>query len=233
MISVLLPTRNRPASVARLLDSALETAGTEVEFVVYVDDDDPSADATLDVLHRFGAVVVRGPRIVLSGTWNRCYERARFDVVMQCGDDIVFRTDGWDERVLEAFERRPDRLIFVHGDDGFQRERIGTHGFLHRDWVDVVGYFMPPYFSSDYNDLWLTEVADALGRRVYLPDVVTEHMHPVAGKGELDQTHRERIARHQRDDVDGLYRRLAPERAADVARLRAAILTVAGRIDGS
>lgn len=224
MISVLLPTRDRPANLTRLLDSALETAATEVEFVVYLDDDDPSADASLDVLHRFGATVVRGPRVVLSETWNRCYDRARFDVVMQCGDDIVFRTAHWDERVHEALARFPDRLAFVHGNDGIQYDRIGTHGFLHRRWVEAVGYFLPPYFSSDYNDLWLTEVADALGRRVYLDDVVTEHMHPVAGKAELDRTHRERLERHRRDDVDALYRRLAPERAADVAKLRAVIL---------
>lgn len=223
MISVLLPTRGRPNGVARLLTSALETATTDVEFVVYVDDDDPTAEQTLDVLHRNAATVVRGPRVVLSEMWNRCWEHARFDVAMQCGDDIVFRSDGWDARVLAEFARSPDRIVFVHGDDGFQHDRVGTHGFLHRNWIETVGYFVPPHFSSDYNDLWLTEVADALGRRRYLPDVVTEHMHPVAGKGAWDQTHRERLERHQRDGVDALYRRLAHERATDVAKLRAVV----------
>lgn len=224
MISVLLPTRGRPNSVARLLDSARETAATEVEFVVYVDEDDHTIERTRDVLHRHAANVVIGPRDVLSKMWNICWEHARHDVVMQCGDDIVFRSDDWDLRVLEEFDASVDKILFVHGDDGFQHERIGTHGFLHRNWIETVGYFVPPYFSSDYNDLWLTEVADALGRRRYLPEVVTEHMHPVAGKGSWDQTHQERLERHQRDDVDGLYRRLAPKRAADVAKLREVVL---------
>jgi glycosyltransferase involved in cell wall biosynthesis len=220
VISVLVPTRGRPAGVERLLDSALETAESEVEFIFYVDEDDGSS---LDVIDRYGATRVVGPRVVLSETWNRCWEHARFDVAMQCGDDIVFRTDGWDARVLAEFDRFPDRVVFVHGEDGIQGANIGTHGFLHRRWVDAVGYFVPPYFSSDYNDLWLSEVADVLGRRVFLPDVYTEHMHPVAGKAELDQTHRERLARHQRDDVATLYRDLAPHRAADVAKLRSVI----------
>lgn len=224
MISVLLPTRGRPNNVERLLRSIEDTTTTDVDVIVYVDNDDPTRERTVEHVFNFGGRVVDGSRVVLSEMWNRCYEHATTDVVMQCGDDIVFRTSGWDELVLTEFERYPDRIAFVHGDDGFQHDKIGTHGFLHRNWVDIVGYFVPPYFSSDYNDLWLTEVADALGRRVYLPTVYTEHMHPVVGKGPLDQTHRERMERHRQDDVDGLYRRLAPERATDVAKLREAIL---------
>jgi glycosyltransferase involved in cell wall biosynthesis len=223
VISVLLPTRNRPANLRRLLDSAVETADGEVQFVVYVDDDDPTRDETCEILAQHAATRVDGPRVVLSEMWNRCWDEARFDVAMQCGDDIVFRTDGWDSRVLDEFDKFPDRIVFVHGDDGFQGEKIGTHGFLHRRWVQTVGYFVPPYFSSDYNDLWVSEVADALGRRRYLPDVMTEHMHPVAGKGTWDQTHQERLVRHQRDNVDQLYRSLHNERVSDVEKLKAAI----------
>jgi hypothetical protein len=218
VISVLVPTRGRPANVARLLESAQETAETEVEFIFYVDEDDASSH---DVIDRHGATRLVGPRVVLSETWNRCWERATHDVAMQCGDDIVFRTYGWDARVLAEFERFPDRIVFVHGEDGIQGDRIGTHGFLHRNWVTTVGYFVPPYFSSDYNDLWLSEVADALGRRVFLPNVYTEHMHPVAGKAQLDATHQERLARHQRDDVARIYRDTAELRVGDVEKLRA------------
>lgn len=223
MISVLLPTRGRPTNVARLLSSAFDTSETEVEFVLYVDEDDPLGDQTLDVAAREGATVKIGPRVTLSEMWNECWKLARFDVAMHCGDDIIFRTPDWDVRVLEAFDRYPDRIAFVHGRDGFQDARIGTHGFLHRCWIETVGYMVPPYFSSDYNDLWVTEVADMLGRRVYLPNVYTEHMHPVAGKGEWDQTHQERLLRHQRDNVDQLYRSLHAERISDVEKLKAAI----------
>lgn len=223
MISVLLPTRGRPSNVERLLTSSLETADTEVEFILYVDDDDHTGDATREVAARLGATVHVGPRVVLSQMWNECWRLARHDVVMHCGDDIVFRTNGWDTRVLAEFERFPDRIVLVHGRDGFQDDRLATHGFLHRRWVETVGYLVPPYFSSDYNDTWNTEVADALGRRVYLPDVYTEHMHPVVGKGPLDQTHQERLARHRADDVARIYRDHAPERTADVEKLRRVI----------
>jgi hypothetical protein len=203
-----------------LLDSAYATAVGDVEFVVYLDDDDPTLTEVHQLIDdRYGKVIV-GDRIVLSEMWNRCAEQATYDVMMHCGDDIVFRTNGWDARVRKEFDDVSDKILFVHGSDGFQGANIGTHGFLHRNWVNAVGYFVPPYFSSDYNDLWLTEVADELGRRRYLPDVYTEHMHPVANKGTWDQTHQERLARHKRDDPARIYRQRAAERQNDVTLLR-------------
>lgn len=219
-VSVLLPTRGRPGNVRRVVESARATADLPPDFVFYVDDDDP---ASVEAVTGVGATLLVGPRIVLSEAWNRCYEEARHDVVMHCGDDIIFRTSGWDRLVLEKFDEVPDKIAFVHGRDGFQDAALGTHGFVHRRWVETVGYFVPPYFASDYNDLWLTEVADALGRRYYLPELYTEHMHPVIGKGPLDRTHQERIARHSAEDCDRTWRETAPLREADVRKLRDAI----------
>ena len=220
MISVLCPTRNRPGNVQRLIDSATSTAAGAVEFVFYTDDDAP---LPAHITSRADVTAVTGPRIVLSAMWNACYPHATGDIVMQCGDDIVFRSPNWDTEVAEAFNGYPDRVVFVHGDDLVYGARFGTHGFLHRTWVDTVGYVTPPWFVSDYGDTWLNDVANDLGRRVYLPGVITEHMHPAFGKADWDLTHRERLARHDEHQPGDLYDRLAPERAADAAKLRAVI----------
>lgn len=226
MISILCPTRRRPQQVQELIDTATVTCRwpDRLQFVFYVDGDDPTRHSVQDLERVDPRVkVITGPRVVLSQMWNECYRRAWADVLMQCGDDIRFRTVDWDVKILEQFLRYPDRIVLVHGEDGIQGKRIATHGFIHRRWVQVVGYFVPPIFASDYNDMWLTEVADAIGRRIFLPDVLTEHMHPVAGKGALDRTHQERLHRHNTEDCDRLWRETADDRLRDARRLSAYI----------
>lgn len=219
MISILCPTRKRPSNIQRLYDSVMHTVDKpeEVELIFYVDEDDVE---TLDFLADFPVTYFVGRRIVLSKMWNKCADIANGDILMHGGDDIVFRTNGWDTKVRDAFAAYPDRIAFVYGRDGYAPDDFGTHGFIHRNWVNAVGYFVPPYFSSDWNDTWLNEVAKSIGRHVFIPDMFIEHMHPVAGKGEWDITHQERLSRGEKDGVAQQYEKLAKKRALDVAKLR-------------
>lgn len=227
MISILVPSRGRPDQLARMIDSARATAAGPVEVVARLDDDDPALQQYEEKLIGRASMIV-GPRTVLSIYWNECWERAAGPVFHHAGDDLIYRTDGWDRLVLDAFAACEDRIVFVYGRDGYQDERLGTHGFLHQRWTDAVGYFVPPHFSSDFNDVWITEVARKIGRARYLPEMFIEHMHPVAGKGEWDLTHRERLARHKQDRPQLLYRRLAQKRERDARKLRAAMKVPAG-----
>jgi glycosyltransferase involved in cell wall biosynthesis len=224
-ISIVLPTRNRPESLERLYLSAMTTAAhpENVEFCVYVDDDDARTIEKLNLLNKPNIQATIGPRVVLSSMWDIAAKKATGEVFLQSGDDCIFRSWNWDVYVAAAFRGSSDRLIVVHGRDGLHDDKFGTHPFIHRRWIDTVGYFIAPYFSSDYGDTWLNDLANALGRRVYIPEVYTEHMHPLAKKANWDQTHLDRLARGKADDVDKLYASLEAERSRDVEKLRAAI----------
>jgi hypothetical protein len=225
VISVLCPTRNRPDNVRRLLASGRGTATGPVQYVFYCDSD---ALLPADVAMAPDVITVAGPRIVLSDMWNKCAEHAEGDVFMQCGDDIIFRTPAWDATVYSVLARYPDKIVFVYGRDGLHAPDFGTHGFVHRRWYETLGYFTPPYFSSDYGDTWLNDLAKRVGRHVHVTEILTEHMHPVAGKADWDQTHQERLARRTRDNVASIWARTTPEREADARKLQAAIEEFAG-----
>lgn len=223
MISLLLPSRGRPENITRLWDSAISLAANpdDIEMVVAVDNDDPRLS---EYLGAAPGKLLKMDRTVLSVYWNCCYKEAKGPIYMHCGDDIIFRTQGWDTAVKEAFAEYKDNIVFVHGDDGGGNgQNFGTHGFIHEKWVQTVGYFVPPYFSSDYNDTWLNDVANMLGRRKYV-DILTEHMHPAFGKGPMDLTHQERLTRHRNDGVDGLYSNKAEERIQDANKLKEEML---------
>lgn len=221
MISILLPSRNRPENIERLWNSVKDTADNvdDIEIVIAVDNDDPQ----LEAYKKWKPIIM--DRTVLSVYWNKCYEAARGPIFMHAGDDIIFRTKGWDTAVLQAFNEHPDNIVFVHGDDGGGNgQNFGTHGFIHRDWAEAVGYFVPPHYVSDYNDTHLNDVANMIGRRKYI-DILTEHMHFAFGKGPLDTTHQERLERHREQNVDQLYASKRDEREQDANKLRALMQT--------
>lgn len=206
-ISLLLPTRKRPEWLVRFYDSAMSTADNkkQVEVVVYIDDDDDSYDNIK--LPRL--VKVRGPRVVLSEMWNACWKAARGEYFGHMGDDIIFRSPHWDTLVTQAIDAHTGKIAFVWGNDHSpesQRNVFGTHGFVHKNWTDTVGYFVPPYFVSDYNDTFFNEVARKLNVATYIHEIHTEHMHFSLGKALIDETTQDRLDRHERGRPEEIYK---------------------------
>lgn len=231
LISVLIPSRGRPEWFTRMYRTLVETVTypRQVEVVAYLDEDDPTRSDYPDAagIHipaetSVQIVYINGPRCLLSEAWNACVPWANGEIFMHCGDDLTFDTPGWDMEVRQAFDETPDKILFAYGNDlGPHGETFGTHGFVHQRWIETVGYFLPPLFSSDWNDVWLNEVAKMIGRHRFLPSVVNEHHHYTFGKAERDQTHAEREERGIADDVVDLYKRTQQERENDAAKLRA------------
>jgi len=140
---------------------------------------------------------------------------------MLASDDVVMRTPGWTQTVEDAFAASADKLLLVHGDDlGPDGKWFPTFPIIHRRWAEVTGRFTAPYFSCDYADTWLYEIAKELGRLRFFP-YVTEHLHWIFRKSVADQTAKEIRARGKRDQPRATFDRLAPERRAEAEKLRA------------
>lgn len=223
MISVLLPTRNRSLQLWRMIESVRATSQKHVEILLYIDNDDTE---TFSIVLRSDVRYKIGPRLrEITQCWNELVLMAKGDILCQGNDDILFKTPAWDVLVEREFKACQDKILMVHGDDaGGQRERFGPHPFVHRKWVEAVGYFIPPWFSSDFGDTWLNDIANELERRRYLPFVV-EHNHYVWRKAAVDGTTRERLQRHREDQPSKMYDALAPMRRLAVARLRKVMST--------
>ncbi len=224
-ISLLVPTRKRPNGMKQVWLSALKTSFDQekLEIIYYIDEDDIESIKAYDEIASEQTNFIVGERIILSQMWNECWKIATGEIFMHCADDIIFRSLNWDKYIREEFNLSSDKIIFVHGDDGLKGKKLGTHGFLHKTWTDIIGFFVPPYFSFWYNDRWLTEVADAINRRIYLPNVLTEHMHYCNKKSEFDITYKEAKKRGMRDNVNKIYKEKANERKEWANKLRKAI----------
>jgi hypothetical protein len=107
---------------------------------------------------------------------NECQRLAQGPIYMFVADDFYFETIHWDTLVLREFDKYPDNIVLVvAGGDSWKKWAWGPVGFVHKDWVDSVGYLLPPYDGGQAADKWLDEMAVKLGRRVILKDVVVQH----------------------------------------------------------
>src|SRR5262245_49438425 len=109
LFSLIVPTRQRNASLRRLLDSLARTTRhpQRLEVVPVVDGDDAaSRDVRHDRLTLRHAVVAPGATM---GSLNRAgYLASSGDFIMLLNDDVVVRTRNWDNIVRRRIGRFPD-----------------------------------------------------------------------------------------------------------------------------
>ncbi|WP_328313101.1 hypothetical protein OG432_24480 [Streptomyces sp. NBC_00442] len=190
---VIIPTRNRPQAIPEIM-TAWDATGATAGVLFAVDTDDPQlaryeAHATAyeaDGRLRF----VFGERERLVGTLNRQAVKAasayRFLGFM--GDDHRPRTAGWDARIRECLSGGPG---IVYGNDLLQGELMPTAVAMTSDIVTTLGYMAPPQFVHLCVDLVWKDWGVGMQRITYLDDMVIEHLHPAAGKAQLDAGYEE------------------------------------------
>ena len=191
MISILCPTKYRPEGLRRMWESALETSSLKLELVLYVEEYDLETLHDIPLLPNNDSIntIIGDGQQIYSNLHNVCCDASKYDIVMGAADDIVFRTKGWDKRVVEEFDKlNKDQIAYVYPNDGHHGENLGTHGFFHRNWFNTLGYLSPPIFSVDYSDNYVMDLSRSLGRAIYMPDVLVEHMHWSFGKSDFDVT---------------------------------------------
>jgi len=204
-----------------MVDSIVRTISdiNNVELLVYIDDDDvESIPALVAAAEKISINAIQGNKMPGSQMYNAIFKEAKGDIIMFSADDIVFNTPNWDLLVQKEFDAYEDKILLVYGNDGYQNGRIATHGFIHRYWVELVGYVLPPKLASAYTDEWMTDLAIRVGRKCYRPDLLTEHMHPAVGKAPMDDVYKNRI--EVAGDIVAYYRSLEPDRIRDAETLK-------------
>mgnify|MGYP003676131447 FL=1 len=116
--------------------------------------------------------------------WNRCFEygvQENYDYFLQCGDDIEFFTEGWENAFIRFLEQNKNIGVCGFSDMGRlycdRQDRLITQSFVHRTHWDIFGYYYPKEIMNWGIDDWITEVYGALNLSLYSP------LHCIANKG--------------------------------------------------
>lgn len=228
MLTVICPSRGRPDAAAEVLKTFKATAvdlDTRLWFVVDPDDATGNAyptdfDEPAVITYRLGKMP---PLPGMLGALNDALREPGIltpetSVVGFIGDDHRFRTDGWDAAIEDMLEVHPG---IAYADDLFQRERLPTQWFVSRQIVDAFGMGLPTLQHLYIDDYWKT-FGQAAGCLYYLPEIVIEHMHPLAGKGQWDDGYRRANAPAMyAADEQAFQAWVRTSKDADVERLKA------------
>ncbi|HEY5986989.1 MAG TPA: hypothetical protein VIV12_11535 [Streptosporangiaceae bacterium] len=238
---VIVPSRGRPQAVAELAAAFRETCVTNPQLVFAVDESDPVRDEyTEQMMDANGPDVLLGvmsldstsmvealnkaARATLARPMNALVGEPK--VIAFMGDDHRPRTRGWDAAYLAALAEKPG---LVYGNDLLQGANLPTQVAMSAEVVRALGHMAPPVLTHLYVDNYWLQLGRAADCITYLPDVIVEHLHPVARKAEWDEG-------YKRVNDSAMYERDAAAFAAywsehgpgDVAKVRDA-LSVAAR----
>lgn len=188
---MIVPSRGRPRNIQCLADAFDATSADRADLLICIDDDDPEHDAylALDIDDDIG--IDSGPRLRLGGTLNKAASTDAGDyfAVGFCGDDHIFRSRAWDERFLDALHDLGSGIVY--GNDLIQGPALPTAVAMTSDIVTTLGWMAPPGLVHLFLDDAWRDLGNAMGRLRYLPDVVIEHLHPIAGKAPTDAGYEE------------------------------------------
>lgn len=186
-----VPSRNRPHNAHRLAQAFKDTGAiTDLYFVIdnddalwseYVKYEDEQNYKCLPAENKTGGCAKSlndAAVMLLDITVYPLYDHFIF-----MGDDHLPRTKEWDQAFIQALNT--DNGI-AYGNDLLQGANLPTAYAMTRSLVDELrGMTFPGCFHLFF-DNFVKQLGLDLECLKYLPDVIIEHLHPVAGKAEMD-----------------------------------------------
>jgi hypothetical protein len=190
-LAIIVPTRGRPDAARELAQVFADTTTGHSAIVFVVDQTDPKLEEYHEKVPPFADLIVRdtnGMVPALNTVAGWLADDGGVFAIGFMGDDHRPRTTGWDEAYLEALRELGTGIVY--GNDLFQGANLPTQCAMTSNIIRKLGFMAPPNLQHLYVDNFWRDLGNECGMLRYLPDVVVEHMHPFAGKAEMDEGYR-------------------------------------------
>lgn len=231
----LLPSKGRPASLARFCDAFRATMGSTPGLIIIDQADAERHEAEYRAIElpfgwswRITDGVSQGDK--LREIWGDVVNCAWLGLI---GDDCVPETAGWDRALVDEL----DGSNFASCNDGWQApKRVANCWVMSGDLVRAVGYVFPPGLQHLFvDDVW-EQLADRVrGIWICRMDVMVRHRHVLKGEAAADETHRGVYGSSSMDTSAGLWPTDAATYqawlAGDASRAAAAIAALRPTVD--
>lgn len=215
---VILPSRSRPQNVERCIN-ALKENSLISDFCVAIDDDQSDLYPRLD-----GVIYEVNPRMRLNGTLNLVATKyaKKYQTIYFIGDDNLVKSKNWDQSLAEPINTKGYGVSY--GNDLFQGQNLPTAAMMSTNIIEILGFMSPPQLIHLFMDNFWMVLGLNIGSLYYFDDVIIEHLHPYAGKAEIDDGYieansTERVSADERE----FARYLADEFQNDLKKVMATL----------
>ncbi len=168
----------------RLCRTAFDTAKDPDNVIIkyYINDDDDSLEQyniefePLLKKYEGNLIVETGPDQSTVQSWNKICASVDADLSMISGDEIQFKTQGWDEKMRET-RRGHEHGVYAMN---FWFDKLkysedfrysGHQPVVTREWYKALGWHYPPYFWHWYVDTYTMKLAIDSGTLEYRDDI--------------------------------------------------------------
>lgn len=188
-IALCCPSRQRVDLFKRMIKSALDTAHNKDNIAFYLgvsDNEWPAYEKEVENLVKGVTCFPDGIPTVYK--WNMIAIKQAMlhnhTHYMLAADDMIFTTPHWDKAILDSYNGGPQVCSLRDS-----RDEDGTpHPIVTREYIETMGYFLPPLFLHWFVDSWTVEIGKANGCFTHLKDYMLVHDKPFH-RGEPDDTH--------------------------------------------
>ena len=189
---LIVPSRERPENIRRLLGKVHETSKLATHVHVAVDEDDPQLESYQDVMNDCGGeddvLEVGSPKGLAAWTNEVAWRRAgQYPYLASFGDDMVPRTKFWDYYLTRAIEDMGG-TGFAYPWDSL-REDVPEACVMSSDIVTALGWMCMPDLEHFFvDDVW-ADLGQGASCLRHCRAIAVDHVHPRARKAEGDKTY--------------------------------------------
>lgn len=212
---ILVPSRGRPANVARLVEACARTCRADTLIAFGFDQDDPAYVENLKAAD--GCLTSIRPRMGLA-RWTNTLASLHMDAacLASLGDDMVPVTAGWDEKLIAACG--PCGMAYPNDS---RRDDIPEAVVMTTGIVAALGWMAAPGLEHWYIDNVWSDIGRGAQCITYLPSVFVDHRHPnVPGGDKPDATYWD-ANKVYADDLAVYQKWRLRSMRSDVAKVRA------------
>lgn len=183
VISLIHPSRGRPAKAAATASQWIAQAGVQVEHIFSLD----FSDRHHRSYQAIDKLIINDNTCVVEAT-NHAAKASTGDLILYLSDDFDCFPD-WGKKIEEvAAKYQGEYMIKV--DDGLQKfhNDVLTIPIMSRPLYQRLGYFFHPSYKSMWVDVDLYNTCNRIDVIKFHPEITFVHNHYSAGRAKKDET---------------------------------------------